>query len=109
MRRIDAVEIRHLQVHQDHIRLEGRRPPDGFFAGRSLPDHLHFGHQLKQPAQPVTEEGVIVGDQNADCIHQVILSTQRCEGAKDAKNLISFCAFAPLRLCVKRIAGRRRG
>jgi hypothetical protein len=64
-----AVHAGHAQVHQDHVRPEGRRPGQRLLAVRRLPDHLEFGRAREHSAQPIAHHRVIVDDQETDGGH----------------------------------------
>src|SRR5918997_729037 len=65
-RRLDTAHPRHLDVHQNHVRLEIGGQGDGFLSGTCLPDKLRIGGRGQQRAQPVAEEGVVVGYEDAE-------------------------------------------
>ncbi len=64
-RGLDAVDARHLDVHQHHIGLQGRGLVDGILARGRLTHHLGIGHGGQQRAQAFAKQGVIVGNQDA--------------------------------------------
>ena len=69
-----AVELGHLQVHQQHIRRgmpdDGHRLP----AVGGLPDHFEVLLCRQQTLEPGPEDRVVVGDDDADA-HETAAST----------------------------------
>jgi hypothetical protein len=68
-RRLDAVQLGHLDVHHDDVGLQLLRHGHGLGAVDGLADHLDELVGRQQRAQPSPEDGVVVGDQRADGIH----------------------------------------
>ena len=64
--RLDAVDLRHTEVHQDHIRLEGFGKRDGLPPVAGLAYNLEVGDGEEQGAQPFTKVGMVVGDEHPD-------------------------------------------
>jgi hypothetical protein len=58
-----AVELRHLQVHEHEVRTEPSRLVDRFAPVAGLSDHF-YSPRLEQASQSVAVEGVVVGYQN---------------------------------------------
>jgi hypothetical protein len=63
---LEAGLVRHGEVEQKHVRLNLAGQPDSLFAVGGLADHMKIGFRFQQLAQPVPEDGMVVGDQNAD-------------------------------------------
>ena len=61
---LDAVEPRHLDVHEHDVRLERRRAGHGLVPGARLPADLQALDGAEQRAQAVTERDVIVGEEH---------------------------------------------
>ena len=61
---VDAIEVGHLQVHDDHIRPVQDGLADGGLAGGGLAHDLHFGQGGQCGLQPLADQGVVVGDQD---------------------------------------------
>ncbi len=55
-RRLNAVEVRHADVHQDDVGVELGRPPDGLEAVRRLADHVDVGLGREDRAQAAAHE-----------------------------------------------------
>src|ERR671917_1009991 len=68
-RRLYAVLVRHVEVHQDHVGTQLPREPHGLIPIRGLPHHLGSPDGVQQPVHPVPEEGVVVGDKHPDDAH----------------------------------------
>src|SRR5918998_6635781 len=68
-RRLYAVLVRHVEVHQDHVGTQLPREPHGLIPIRGLPHHLGSPYGVEQPVHPVPEEGVVVGDEHPDDAH----------------------------------------
>ena len=63
-RRGDAVEVRELDVHQDHVGLELARQADGFPSVGGFTDDLDDLLVLKKIFDAFTEKRLVVGDQH---------------------------------------------
>ena len=57
--RLDTVETRHIEVHQDDIGLEGLSAHDRLLAGRGLTDDGHALDRREQRAQTVAERRMV--------------------------------------------------
>ena len=68
-RRLEPAEARHRDVHHGDVGLEGLRPCDGLAAVRGLADHLHVVGHVDQGLHALADDGVVVGDENADLRH----------------------------------------
>ena len=66
MRRLQAVQQRHGDVHDDDVRLQLRGETHSFAAIRRFADHFHLGDAVKQKFQPGPYDPVIVRDQDAN-------------------------------------------
>jgi hypothetical protein len=66
-----AVQIRHFQVHEDHIRLESSGLLDGFPPISSLADNLEVASQRQQGAQVLSHSFHIVHDHYPDVSHAI--------------------------------------
>ena len=64
-----AIDIRHPQVHQDDVRVQGFGHGDRLRSVGRLAEHLELRVALEDPAQPVTHDRVIVDDQEPDRTH----------------------------------------
>ena len=64
--RLDAVESRHTDVHQEHIGTLLLRQRDGLTAVHGLADHLEAAEALQEAAHTGPEQIVIVGDEDAN-------------------------------------------
>src|SRR5207302_2974537 len=62
-RGLDAVEVRHLDVHQDDVRLQRLAELDGFQAVDRLADDRHACVDVEQPGESGPEERLVVGDE----------------------------------------------
>jgi len=63
--RVEAGRPRHPQIHEDDVSLLRDGDPDGIAAVRGLTDHLDALDAGQRRSQPVAEDGVIVGDDDA--------------------------------------------
>src|SRR6185312_15227473 len=61
-----SVHLRHPQVHQDHVRPQQAGQPDGLGPVGGLADDLEAGLVAEHPGQAVTDDRVVVGDQQPD-------------------------------------------
>ena len=64
-----AIPIGHLDVHQDHIRLESSGLFQRFSPVPALPDYLEIRLRIDQPRNPLTKEIVVVHQQNTQAVH----------------------------------------
>ncbi len=58
----DAVETRHPQIHEDDVRVGGRRQLDGFLPVGGRSHDLDPGHEPEQGDEAVADDGLVVGD-----------------------------------------------
>jgi hypothetical protein len=65
-RRLDAVDARHLEVHEHDVRLVPRRQRDRLLAVGGERDDLDTGRRGEQAAEAGAHDLVVVGDQHAD-------------------------------------------
>src|SRR6185295_15691837 len=65
-RRLDAVDARHVEVHQDDVGLGLARALHGLLAIGGEGDELHVGQRLDETAEAVSDDAVVVGDEDAD-------------------------------------------
>ena len=63
---LDAVEIRHADVHQHDLRTQPPRRLDHFFAVTRLSDHLQVRFGVQDDPEPGADKFLVVGDQDAD-------------------------------------------
>ena len=63
-----AVEPRHHEVHQDHVRVQARRRLDRILAVDGLADDRDPLLKLEEPTQPFTDHRVVVDDEHADLL-----------------------------------------
>ena len=59
-----AVEFRHGQVHQGDIRFQLAESFHGLAAILRMAHHCHIRLEFQHRRQPVTDHGMVVGDQN---------------------------------------------
>ena len=64
-RRLDAVQLRHRDVHQHDVGLELRHAPQRFLAVADLAHDGDVARRLQQRLQAVAQQDVIVGDDDA--------------------------------------------
>ncbi len=64
-RRLDAVEARHADVHEDDRRAQAPRLVDGLAAVGRLAHHLDVRRRLEQLAKAGADQGLVVGDEHA--------------------------------------------
>lgn len=55
--RVDAIDRRHLNIHQDHVWLECGRQGDGYFSRLRLADYLNVRRRARQCLDAMAEEG----------------------------------------------------
>ena len=65
-RRVQAVELRHHDVHEDHVGAVRLAEVQRLAAVARLGDDLDAVERLHQGADPRTEQGMVVGQQDAD-------------------------------------------
>ena len=65
-RRLDAVQARHVEVHEHDVGLGVARALDGLLAVGGEADELHVGQRLDEPSEAVADDAVVVGDEDAD-------------------------------------------
>ena len=82
-RRLDAVQLGHLQVHDDDVRLQLLGGRDRLGARRRLAHDLGLAERREQRAQPAAEDGMVVGDEDADRLHG--LTPRAWEAGADAR------------------------
>jgi hypothetical protein len=63
--RFDPAHARHLQVHQDDVRLQFAIARDGLFAVLDLGHDFQVGLGLDDRDQAVAHERMVIGDQDA--------------------------------------------
>src|SRR5918995_251984 len=66
--RLDAVDPGHTEVHQDHVRLERFGEREGLPPVARLAYYLEVGRGEEQGTQPVTEVGMVIGDELPDLL-----------------------------------------
>ncbi len=71
-RRLEAVHVRHADVHEDDVRVELARGLDGLGPVGGLTDDLHVVLGLEDHPEPRAHEGLVVDDEHAD--HQAAAS-----------------------------------
>ena len=64
-RRLEPIEARHPDVHQDDVGRVAPRQADGGLAVRRLGDDLDVGLRLEDHAEPGPDQRLVVGDQDA--------------------------------------------
>src|SRR5690242_9541466 len=74
--RLNAIDTWHLQVHQDHIRLQRGRQVNHLLARGCFPDDLDIGCRCEQGAHALAEERVIISDEDMEWIHRLTPSGQ---------------------------------
>ena len=65
-RRLEAVDVRHPDVHQDHVRLGLAGGEHGLEPVGSLADDLDVGLGVEDHPEPGPDEGLVVDDQDLD-------------------------------------------
>ena len=65
-RRLDAVDVRHPDVHQDHVRIQPAREVDGLAPVLGLADHLEVLARLEDQPEAAADERLVVDEQDAD-------------------------------------------
>src|SRR5207248_5153630 len=66
---LDAIDARHIKIHEDDVGLERGCQGDGFVPSHRLTNYLGGWLCLQQRTQPVAKDGVIIGNQDANAIH----------------------------------------
>lgn len=64
--RLDAVDARHVEIHQDDVRRTAAAVGDRLLAVGRDAGELDVRERLDQPAEAVADDAVVVGDQHAD-------------------------------------------
>src|SRR5579871_3843822 len=64
--RVDAVHFRHLQVHQDHVRLMSTKLLDRLTPVRGFGDEFHVGLSREKFRDAVTEQRMVINRQNTN-------------------------------------------
>jgi hypothetical protein len=59
-----AVHVLHVEVEQDHVRLQAARELDAFLAAGSLADELEFGCGLDQLDHALAKQRMVVDDED---------------------------------------------
>jgi hypothetical protein len=62
----DAVEVRHVEVHDDHVRLVSLALGNRLHPVRRLADHLDAKERAEERGQALADDGVVVGHHDAD-------------------------------------------
>ena len=65
--RLDAVEVRHADVHDDDIRSQSKERFDSLSAVGCLPYHLEIRLGIDDHPQAATDERLVVDQENTDC------------------------------------------
>ena len=73
----NAVLLRHDEIHDDDVRLELERPRDGLLAVAGFADDFETVLSAEKRRQPHAHDGMVVGNQNPDLIHGVIIARLR--------------------------------
>src|SRR6266851_10209786 len=63
---LDAVQSRHLKIHQRYVRPVHSELIDGFLSVGGFRDQLHVGFSVDERCDPLEEEGMIVYGKNPD-------------------------------------------
>src|SRR6185369_10877210 len=79
--RLDAVQIGHGNIHNHHVRRQFQGGPDRVSAVVGLGDHFDIELFLDKAAQPVTDDFVIVGDNDPDAHGEAPSLTASCNCA----------------------------
>src|SRR4030095_14841289 len=69
-----AVEQRHGDIHDDHPGKQLPGQPHGFPPGPRFAAHLEVRFCLPQPPEPFSDDRVVVGQQDGDRFHDVVIS-----------------------------------
>jgi hypothetical protein len=70
-RDLEPVQVRHRDVHHDHVRARALDLDHGLVAVAGLAHHLHARVALQQRAQAVAEDRVVVGEEDPERRHRV--------------------------------------
>src|SRR5260370_10489579 len=65
----DAIDARHLDVHQDHIGLQGLRLCNGLGSGGGLPNHLGLAYRIQEAMHALAKEWMLVCNEHTDTVH----------------------------------------
>lgn len=65
---LGAADIREQEVHHDHRRPQGEVGVDAFAAGAHVTHDLQVGFRRNDSPQAIANNGVIVNNQDRDCI-----------------------------------------
>ena len=71
-RRLDAVELGHVQIHDDDVGLQRLGGGDRLGAGRRLAHDLRLAERREQRAEPSAEDRMVVGDEDANAFHGLL-------------------------------------
>ena len=72
--RLEAVHVRHAQIHDHHVRAASLRQRDGGRAVGRLADHSDSRRARQREAKPLADDLVVVGDEARDLVgHEAIL------------------------------------
>ena len=93
-RGLDAVQLRHLDVHHDDVGLQLLRQRDRLRAVDGLTHDLDQVIRSEQGAQAAPEDRVVVGDQRADGIHEA----SSCRGRRACTTVPPPSALAMLQV-----------
>ena len=66
LRRLDAVQLRHGDIHDHHVRMQLQRQAYCLPSVCGIPDNTDVGLRLQQNAQAVAHHGVIVCQKDLD-------------------------------------------
>lgn len=72
-RGFNPVQLGHLNIHDDHVRLSVPSQLDGFQTIGGLGDHLQVGLAIDDPTQVSADHGVIVSNEDADAFGRRIM------------------------------------
>ena len=61
-----AVEVRHADVHQDHVRIDRGRKLECLVAVRRFADELDIGTLVEDHPEPASDQGLVVDDEHAN-------------------------------------------
>jgi hypothetical protein len=64
--RFDAVQGRHVQIHNDRVRLQGFGLSDGLFAVGDFPDYFKIRLAVEQADKAFAHHGVVVGNDQTE-------------------------------------------
>ena len=83
-RRIEPIQLRHGNIHDDDVRARFRRQAHCLTAVLCFADHFYIRMLRQQEPQTLSHDTVIVGDQNANRTQAAVLSREANRTARTA-------------------------